>query len=449
MVLLLRKFDEHDDGLGLFFIIWSLAIFFHFEWAYLAFATKGFASESLTLPELAIIIAAPIVISTLRRDVFLIMIVAQLVDCYQMQPKSPNHWQLVAIVNIAYLLSEVWAYLTRSSRSVIFRRSLTVITIAFYGFATFWKLTFDFFDPSSSCAAAFFTEIPILGSLTPKFLIQTIPITTILIEALIPTLIALRKYKAAFTLGTIFHFTLALNLPRSFVNFSGVMYTLLIGSCSTEAFYKRSLLSQAKYRKIVALIIPGTLIYVLSSPAPQLIYMTIRFLTMGVLAAYLLYLALGSSSNRSGEYFAGASDQSAPKGCKVATIIPTTLLILIGISPILGIRNGSAWQMYGNLVLTSDKSNHLILPPSFNLLNFQGHEVEVTYADGMVKVKEFLSLAQECQFVRCREGIKSIKDIEGTDISIDLVIEKSKNLTWFERKVVRLYTSDEMIGCRW
>jgi hypothetical protein len=429
-----------DNNLALFYFLWALATFFHFEWGYLA--TTSLTLTSLSL--LAIIITAPLVVWTLRRDIFLLMIVAQLVDCYQLEPRTPNHWQLVSVINIGYLLMEGATFVSGAPRAVFVRRMIMATTIAFYSFATFWKLTVDFFDPSKSCAVAFSSEIPIFGSLLPSTFLLAIPIATICIEGLIPFLIALGHYRAALLLGITFHFTLALNLPRSFINFSGVMYALLTGSCTTNAFYCRTLFSNVRYRRQLALILLLIIACMLLVPSPTMLYRIVRLMIVGTIAAYICFLALRMENKTD-----LVSHDATSILCKQATIVPVVLVFIIGISPILGIRNGSSWQMYGNLIFTSQSSNHLLLPPSFNLFKVQGNEVDVTYNDSSRKTTEYLSLIQECAILKCEKIIKSIKKASGNTLSIEKVVDDAKNLSWFKRKIMRLATANEMKGCQW
>lgn len=430
--------EPESDGLELFYILWPLAIFFHFEWAYLN------ASHPPAFAQLVIIVTAPLVIATLRRDIFLVMIVAQLIDCYQIQPRCPNHWQLVALVNIAYLLSRCCSLVMQFPFVTLFHRSITWLTIAFYGITTLWKLTTDFLNPTTSCAVIFLREIPIFGSLIPEELLSTIPLLTIFIEGLIGVLLAIHRLRSALITGLLFHFSLSLNLARKFINFSAVMYALLTSICCSKSLYSKSLFYRPIYRILLALHLPIILIWTTTSSSPNVVYLTMRFGVLGLIAAYLVYLALCNRED--------ADDlllPPLPAAAWFISAIPAALLLIIGIFPILGIRNSSAWQMYGNLKLTAEQSNHLFIPRSLNVLGIQDNEVEITYYDDRTIRKELLSVAQECLSIDCHKRIKRIKDKNGIEISIDSVMAKSKGLSWFEEKVMRLRTAEEMQGCQW
>jgi hypothetical protein len=360
--------EPEGDGLELFYILWSLAIFFHFEWSYLR------APYPATFTQLVIIVTTPLVIATLRREAFLAMIAAQLIDCYQHQPRCPNHWQLVAFVNITYLLADGCRLVTNIPLATIFREAITPLTIAFYAFTAFWKLTVDFLNPTTSCSVKFLTEIPTFGSLIPEKLLLIIPALTILTEALVGVLLATRKYRSALITGLSFHFALTLNMTRKFANFSAVMYALLIASCCSNPLYSKSLLSKPINRKLLAIQLPIILIWTTSSALPGVVYSTMRFGILALMAAYLFYLTLSHK-----EDFIGPPLSRLPAPVRIVSIFPTALLVIVGIFPLLGIRNGSAWQMYSNLILTAQESNHLLIPRSFNILGIQGEEVEITY----------------------------------------------------------------------
>lgn len=430
--------EPENDGLKLFYVLWSLAIFFHFEWAYVH------SPLQLTIRQVLIVVTAPLVIATGRRDAFLALILTQLLDCYQIQPRCPNHWQLVAVVNIAYLLSEGCHLVMGIPMATFFRKSVTSLAVTFYIVTTFWKLTTDFLNPTSSCAVIFLIEIPIFGSFIPKELLFIIPILTILTEGLIGLLLATHQYRSALITGLLFHFSLSLNMTRKFVNFSVVMYALLITSCCSSSLYSKSLFCKPIYRKLLAIHLPIILIWTTTSSLPDVVYSTMRFGILGLIAAYLFYLALFNTEDFADSWL---PELSAPAW--LASNIPAALVIIIGTFPILGIRNSSAWQMYGNLILTAQQSNHLVLPRSFNILGIQSNEVEVTYHNDRTIREELLSLTQECLATDCDRRIKSIKNKDGIEIPIGTVIAKSKELSWFERKIMRLRTSEELRGCQW
>jgi hypothetical protein len=457
--------------LGLFYILWCLAIFFHFEWGWLV-QYQG----NLSITEFLVLLIVPLFLATFdyrtvlatytSKDsttddqshkerklnyfsqlLFLILIVVQLIDVYILLPTCPNHWQLVGIINISYLINFLIARSSKSNFDDNFRHSVIAITVAFYSFATFWKFTVAFFNPIESCGIKFTEEIPLFGSLLPDTILFWLPLLTVIIEATIPLLITLQLYKLALISGLLFHFGLALNIKRFFVNFSAVMYSLLIICCNQEPLWEPTVERALRVKlKLLALTIILIVLIVTCSSTPNQTYRLLRFIFFGIVVTYLIILAVSKWEFKEPQ---SAKINQEPIYLRYINQIPLTLLIINGLLPIFGIRNGSAWQMYGNLVLTEETSNHFLLPPSLNVLNRQGHKVKVRFTNGQDITTEKMTLLQSISNHSHTNTILQVSNLNNDPISLEELKQEAKQLKWFERKIIRLRTREEMQGCSW
>ena len=53
------------------------------------------------------------------------------------------------------------------------------------------------------------------------------------------------------------------------------------------------------------------------------------------------------------------------------------MVVVNGLMPILGLKNRNSWQMYANLRLEADHSNHFLLPPSLDVAGYLADHVAV------------------------------------------------------------------------
>jgi hypothetical protein len=66
------------------------------------------------------------------------------------------------------------------------------------------------------------------------------------------------------------------------------------------------------------------------------------------------------------------------------------LVVLNGITPILGVKNRNAWQMYSNVRIEPEYTNHWLFPRSFDLLGLQSDKVEIVGIDHPLLAHEYV-----------------------------------------------------------
>jgi len=105
------------------------------------------------------------------------------------------------------------------------------ITVMLYGFAAFAKLNHDFVDVSVSCAAQFYGHITRWWPPLPDGpeLRRAVVLGTIAAESLLALGLCVRRLRPVAVFGgLLFHIGLALDATKAFLNFSSVMFALLL-----------------------------------------------------------------------------------------------------------------------------------------------------------------------------------------------------------------------------
>ncbi|MCB0359996.1 MAG: HTTM domain-containing protein, partial [Bdellovibrionales bacterium] len=205
---------------------WSLAVFHHP-------ASAQSMVETALLGAAILVLARP---SSLLRVTALSLI--QLLDVAVIMPLAPNHRLVLAFGNLLLLAAIVripGAFQgDASARADVFQRfapAANWLTAIVYFFAFFAKLTTEFVDPATSCAAQFFGHVAEFLPLVPDHdaVVRTIIWGTILFEGALPfLLLARRTRRAGVLLGIAFHFCLAFDTSKHFFDFSSVMSALLL-----------------------------------------------------------------------------------------------------------------------------------------------------------------------------------------------------------------------------
>ncbi|MGH7337040.1 MAG: hypothetical protein ACREI7_05655, partial [Myxococcota bacterium] len=308
------------------------------------------------------------------RAALLGMAALQLADVAWMLPFAFNHRLVLAAVNAALLVCAARAaWRSPGSRppphpiecSAPAARATVVLV---YAFAFLAKLNTDFLDPASSCAVAFSRHISPLVDQVPGAA-HAAAYGTMLVEAVLPLLLIVRRTRAyGAILGLGFHLVLSFDLVRHFVDFSAVMSALLLlfvrldmGEDANRRWSRRLAIAFG------ILIAAGFGVHTLgdSDRGTRLILVMVVQLLWVVYAAGLIVLAVR---------FRGAAPVGAREtfGMRPALVPIVALVALNGLAPYLGLKTHTAWNMYSNLDVQPDRSNHLLVPRSLDVLGLQG-----------------------------------------------------------------------------
>lgn len=330
----------------LFFLTISSELLFPLE----SISLHGFLAWMLFIT-ITIVLHAP------QLPAFPIMLVTQIVYALSTLPNLQNHRYVCMFANIALLSCyDGKAYFNASARWATAR-----LLIVVYFFAAFHKLNLGFLDLTTSCAAKFEDNIRLVYPFFPKTGLLGIYGTLALELAFALLLCSKRAWRFTALIAVLFHVVLSFDYIKTFINFSGVMIALLTVTFASPQ--KTPLFHHPKYLKFLPLLLAASVYAQVFIGEPPLLHITlvhIALLTFAFGCIVALYESLDFPSMTS----------------SFAARIVLLLVLLNAASPYLGIKNRGAFNMYSNLQITHESSNHLIIPKSFDLLHFQSRTPE-------------------------------------------------------------------------
>jgi hypothetical protein len=378
---------QRDGRPALFGALWGLATLFHQA------APKKVWVDELTDYPLTLaacwLLLRP---SSPSRLAFLAVI--QLIDVFVSSPLRSNHWMFTGFAAGYILIAwgrEAWAARDwRLDPTRCFARFAPAIRLSvyvLYFFVVFHKLNDDFLDPTVSCGPVLYERaIEVWPALPQSAAIDWLTIgATLLIEAAIPILLAIRRTRAVGILVAVgFHSALAAN--PFYVNFSAMLIALMVCFAdrgSLDAFrasrigrsmvgaYAR--LGGARKPTVVALVFLA---------AAAAIYADRQHVEAVDLAAQWSYLALALAAM----VFCAVAWRAGALSDPRAGIWPlhagqlglVVFWALNGTAPYLGLKTETSLAMYSNLRTEGTRpSNHLIIRRPADVLGLQRDLVRV------------------------------------------------------------------------
>jgi len=318
-------------------------------------------------------------------------------------PQVPNHRLVLAFVDLALL-----AALLRPPRGgdVVdgLMPPVRVIAVSLYGFAFFAKLNTDFLDPSSSCAAQFYGNVvtwwPMLPD-GPAVRAAAVFGTLVVEGALAVTLCVRRARPVAVLGGLLFHFLLALDATKVFLNFSAVMFVCLASFLPRpfwdelgEVLERRPALRVALGTGLLAIALSG-LLAAADWPARSPVYVWVRQVVWSVYAlSFIGYVFRWS-------VWSYRPERPLPWPGPAAIVV-IALVWLNGSSPYLGLKTRTTFDMYSNLRLEADRSNHLIVPRSADLLGLLRDRVAIVETDDPTLRRAYVATGEELPYFELR-----------------------------------------------
>ncbi len=348
---------EATPALVLFVRMWALAHIVH-----LTAATGG----RLDTPWNILVVSAALVL--LLRPTsgrwFVVMAGAQLVDLVVEMPYSPDHWMLIAFVNLAILVTMASRRSTGpGSVSAAFPAARAIVLLC-YGAAALAKYNFNFFDPVTSCANA------IAGAasygLTSRLDVGPVWIVSVLAcETLIPLLLAIpRTRRHGVRIGLAFHFMLSASPAFAVVDFTAALFALFLLFLSDQDIdnildrtrrlaWRSAIVRDASRRPWVtaalALVAFGFLGYVSDRAGAAFVLFGSEIYLLAMLVAALLTWR--------------STTDARPFGRLLWVQVPVLVLALLwAASPYLGSRTTAVFTMFSGIRTEGVAPNHLFLP---------------------------------------------------------------------------------------
>ena len=157
---------------------------------------------------------------------FVAMLVAQLVEHTVEMPFSPDHWALVALVNLAILITMLIGRSTSANTLAKAFPAARVLLLVAYGAAALSKWNTTFLDPVTSCANAI-ASIITYGIVEPVADSHLVNYGTVGTETAIFVLLAIPRTRTwGVLLGLAFHFSLSASPVIVVGDYTSTVYAL-------------------------------------------------------------------------------------------------------------------------------------------------------------------------------------------------------------------------------
>jgi hypothetical protein len=333
----------------------------------------------------------------------------QVVQVALLLPEVPNHRMILTLANLAFLAAAL-----RRSGSVLdeYVPVARAIVVIVYLFAFFAKLNRDFLDPASSCAAQFYDSAARWWPLLPDVALarQAAMFGTLAVEAVLPLGLCWKPLRrAAVAVGLVFHFLLALDATHNFVNFSAVMSALLV------LFLPRGFLGSLGQafdpsRSVRTMLAGGLLAVLLSGllaatnwSAYAIVYLWMRQLVWSTYAIML-----------TGAAILWRGQEEAPwrrPRLSLAGLAILGLTVLNGLGPYLGLKTRAAFDMYSNLRVEADRSNHLIVPRSLDVLGVLRDRVAILETNDPTLRVQYAEPGYEITYFELASRVRESRDV--------------------------------------
>ena len=297
---------------------------------------------------------------------FVAMLVAQLVEHTIEMPFSPDHWALVALVNMAILVTMgVKRSTSLEALALSFPTARLLLLIA-YGAAALSKWNTTFLDPVTSCANAI-AGIITYGLVDPIAESHLVNWGTVATETAIFLLLAVPRTRAwGVLLGLAFHFSLSASPIIVVGDYTSTVYALfllflrpeVVSSAldRTSRWASRSAVVRDARRRppltaALVLLVLGFGGHLLGSAPVAAVYVLEQFYFVPLMLA----TALAVREHR--------GLRQTRIGRAHVLHLPILLLALLwALNPYLGLRTTGANTMFSNLRTESPSPNHLFMP---------------------------------------------------------------------------------------
>lgn len=362
-----------------FVVAWGLAALFHLEYAIV------FGREPALAPKLtAALLTAAALAACWRPSVATLTALAAaiLTDVAVLMPAVPNHWLLAALVSLGLLLARPGAEVGRTLLGRV-RAPLMLATAVFYLWTGTWKLNADFLRLDASCAVASWDRLVHWFAWLPDAPAARAAIVggTLGIELLGPLLLLLPATRGVAVLGFVgFHVLLGLDAAKVYLNFASVMFPLLLLFLPDAAVERLGRFVPARAGRLARIASAGYLAVALAGivagPTSPLFLLGrwVVWLVYAIALFALVLLAVVPPARPSRPLPAGAAGS-------LAWIVPL-LVLANGVAPLLGLKTRTSWQMYSNVRLEPDASNHFLFARTLDVAGALADRVTVGESDG-------------------------------------------------------------------
>jgi len=325
----------------------------------------------------------------------LLMSVSSLAYLYVRSPITPNHIWFEGFVNLTILVVALRHRLgLRASAAAVFEEAapyLRGLLLALYGFACLHKLNWDFITPATSCAGFMLDgiferfELVALGGVVKDAVVWI----SLLAEGGIPALLLFRRTRRlAMLVAWPFHFGLAFHPRPGIYGFSSMLLAML--TLFLPSGFYAALLERPVVRRVSAAVTSGRPIWtgllvalgavaVVVASAVMLTGAPVEFTRAAVwvrragMLVWMPYATALLTALLIGWRAAGGEPYSRPLfRARLSPAVAVVLLfVLNGMAPYLGLQTVRVMSMFSNLRTEGDRTNHLFIPSSLQVADYQ------------------------------------------------------------------------------
>lgn len=468
----------------LFGVLWAIATLFHL-------IAVGDQAEELSSAVLWC--TAVIVIAFPRWPWSLALLAtAQLYECVGNMPWVSNHWMTTSWVNLLVVgsIGLAWQHARHSPPSkpgepkdpgghrwpeyffLYLRGPLLALVGVLYFYAVFHKLNYDFFDPDYSCATRLYSKLQdhVLPVLPEGPVVSTLCIVgTLVVEALIPILIALPKTRrVGVVFGIAFHTMLASIPSPRYYNFSAMLIALFVACLDSRDVQNLFLRAQSRWHswssrssrlrhtKISPRVLSATVVVIgfwiwgrshieavqdhYADTARYLFFVYGSFIATAV-ASLGLRPPLTEAAHSAAP---PQNDRPSSMAAGLRWTIPLAFF-LNAASPYLGLKTELSLSMYSNLKTENHESNHAIIQRPLDIFGWQNDIV--TFEDSSSKrLQRYRKKQRGWPWVEFRDYLARYPKYRvqyrrgGETFTVEAKVRGAKiakRMPWWQRKFVR------------
>lgn len=413
----------------LFALLYAVAVLLHIAWPSVLHLPPTFDALPFWLLSSLVLAAVAVIHRPASVGRLLGLAIVQLLDLAYYLPVVPNHWLLTGILSLT-ILGAAAAGALRGGRAGLqlgeLYQTLTppvrLSAVIFYFFTFFHKLNTDFLNPDVSCAARFFEQ-----AVSPFPALATLPgvepgviWATLTVELCLAVGLAVPRWRAAACLlGVGFHMLLALDASHVFYNFSAVMFAVLwvCLPASRAARLARQIGGRSGrghflggYALIVGLAwwFPAEAgrVTAFGFSGLWLAFALTLLSRGGLLGRFHVLSFVRALRGSSGRPTPPAPIESRPARPYAGVLLLVPALVLLnGLSPYLGLKTRTAWQMYSNLNLDAATSNHYLIPYSLDIGGFLADSVRILATSDPALNAEYVQTGRRITWFELRRHV--------------------------------------------
>lgn len=376
--------DPAERRYNVFIIVWGIAALFHM--ARRDLFTDRIDHALLTISIFFLILKPS---SIFRLVAFLAMLFSV---TYRIMPNLSNHETFVVFANLTILHVLVYSCIQNRTFKIdkkrffdTFAPLIRIELIIFYFYVVFHKLNLDFFNPSFSCATDFYNEQNSLKLLpVSNALYLASAYFTIIIELLIPALLCFKRTRSwGLLIGLLFHNLIAYNPINGFFDISSAVfatYVLFMENTFADKCYEIFYKAKAKiasvsrwnfsYSSLIVLILLfiGSIIFM-----QNIVYRINDYFRYILWTGFSIFIIFAFLST----FKMTGVERISFRALHPSLYLVPIIIFIHGLSPYLGLSTDYNFSMFSNLRTEGGKTNHLIVPASTQIFDYQKDLIEV------------------------------------------------------------------------